>query len=261
MKLSDINFGTRLPLERHPRYPEFRRLMGLRDFAAYREVFERGWAETSIMCGEFVRLEELPITHEEPPSTPLVNLMGTNHHSPKRVQLAEELFDEYERLGRSRFLKESANTTGYVQDLMAIAEFRTGGLKGIRGLLARRAQRKGVQYRIISYLNTYENMKQFGQLVGRAHILHETPPPLEPHDLPWAIDYCGYIKLRDGAHRRAAAHYLGWQTIPTMLFEFHRTTIGDLAEAAPYIRENFEWFATLVGDVARLDPQIPSEHR
>ena len=258
MKLSDINFGTRLLLEEHPRYPEFRRLMGLRDFAAYREVFERGWAETSIMCGENVRLDALLLSDQEPPSTPLVNLMGVNDHSPRRVRLAEEFLGEYDRLGRSRFLKESAYTTGYVQDLIAVAEVRTSGLKGIRGLLARRAQRKGVRYRIISYLNTYENMKRFGQLTGRAHTLHETPPPLEPHDLPWAIDYCGYIKLRDGAHRRAAAHYLGWRTIPTLVFEFNSTTIDDLAQAAPYIRENFDWFATLVRDTARLGSQMLS---
>ena len=86
MKFEEINFGSRLPLEKHPRYPDFRQLIGLRDFAAYREVFERGWAETSIMCGEYVRLDDLPLDEEKPPSTSLVNLMGTNHHSPQRVR-------------------------------------------------------------------------------------------------------------------------------------------------------------------------------
>ena len=71
MNLGDIRFDPRISLEQHPRYPEFRRLIGIRDFSAYREVFERGWAETSIMCGENVRLEELPILPEEPPDAPL----------------------------------------------------------------------------------------------------------------------------------------------------------------------------------------------
>ena len=42
MNLDDIHSSPRIPLERHPRYAEFRQLIGQRDFAAYREVFERG---------------------------------------------------------------------------------------------------------------------------------------------------------------------------------------------------------------------------
>lgn len=117
MKLSEIQFAPRLALEQHPRYPEFRRLIGIRDFAAYRELFERGWAETSIMCGEKVRLDDLPLTDQEPPSTPLVNLMGVNDHSPRRVLLAEEFLGEYDRIGRSRFMREITFKTGYVRDL------------------------------------------------------------------------------------------------------------------------------------------------
>ena len=258
MNLDDIHSSPRIPLERHPRYAEFRQLIGQRDFAAYREVFERGWAETSIMCGEHVRLGELPPDEEEPPNTPLVNLMGINQHSPRRVRLSKEFFQEYERVGRSGFLKGAAYTTGYGQDLLATADIRTEGLRGIRGLLARRAQRKGVQYRVLSYLNTYDNMKRFSKLVGRAHVLQESPSPVEPADLPWAIDYCGYIKLRDGAHRRAIAHALGWGTVPTLVFDFGQVAQESLAEAHPYIRDNFEWFAALVRDTARLDSQTPS---
>ena len=258
MKLSDINFETRLPLERHPRYPEFRRLIGLRDFAAYREVFERGWAETSIMCGEFVRLEEIPITHGEPPSTPLVNLMGVNDHSPRRVRLAEEFLGEYDHLSRSRFMREVAFKTAYVHDLQEAMSARIDHLGGLHGIRARWRQRQQLRQRILSFLNVYQNMKRLDTLVGRAHDLHETPPPLGPNDIPWAIDYCGYIKLREGAHRRAAAHHLGWQTIATLVFEFDPTTTDTLRNAHLYIRDNFHWFATLVRDTARLDSQMPS---
>ena len=258
MKLEEINFKSRLPMEKHSRYPEFRQLIGLRDFAAYREVFERGWAETSIMCGEYVRLHEHPLDEEEPPNTSLVNLMGTNHHSPKRVRLAKEFFQEYDRLGRSRFLKEAAHKTGYVRDLMDTAEFRTGGLKGVRGLLARRAQQKGLQYRIVSYLNTYDNMKQFGQLVHGAHVAQEHLAPIESGDVPWAIDYLGYLKLRDGAHRRAIAHALDWPVIPTLVFEFSQVTRENLGDAPPYIQDNFNWFAEIMQAVASQQSASPS---
>jgi len=93
-------------------------------------------------------------------------------------------------------------------------------------------------------------MKRFGKLVGRAHTLQESPAPVEPSDLPWAIDYCGYIKLRDGAHRRAIAHALGWGTVPTLVFEFGQVTQESLGAAHPYIRDNFHWFAEIVTQIA-----------
>ncbi len=257
MKIEEINLESRLPLEKHSRYPEFRQLIGLRDFTAYREVLERGWAETSIMCGKYVRLDDLPIDEEEPPNTSLVNLMGTNHHSPKRIRLAKEFFQEYDRLGQSRFLKEAAYKTRYVRDQVTIAEFRTVGLRGIRSLLTRQVQRKGIRYRIASYLNTYDNMKRLGQLVHGAHVIQEYPP-IEPGDVPWAIDYLGYVKLRDGAHRRAIAHALDWPTIPTLVFEFSQVTRESLGDAYPYIQDNFNWFADIVRTVASQQSASPS---
>ena len=202
------------------------------------------------MCGEFMRLEELPIAEEEPPNTPLVNLMGVSQHSPLRVRLAREFFNECERVGRSRFLKEVAIKTGCGQNLDVIADHMTSGLKGIRFL-------KGIQHRIANYLNTYANMKRFGTLVGRANMPQEDSPPLTPMNVPWAIDYRGYVKLRDGAHWRAAAHYLGWKNMPTLVFEFDRVTKDGLENAHPYIRDNFDWFAELVQTAAALESTSP----
>ena len=210
------------------------------------------------MCGEFVRLEELPITSEEPPNTPLVNLMGVNDHSPRRVRLVDEFLVEYDRLGRSRFMREIAFNTAYVRDLREAMSARTDHLRGLRGARARWRQGRQLKGRVHSFLNLYENMKRFGRLVGRAHSLQQEPTPLDAADVPWAIDYRGYVKLREGAHRRAAAHYLCWETIPTLVFEFDRTTTDTLESAHPYIRDNFHWFATLVRDTARLDSQTPS---
>lgn len=246
VKLSDINFGPRLPLEQHPRYQGFRRLMGLRDFAAYREVFERGFAEISILCGEFVRLERLPITTDEPPNSLLVNLMGVNDHAPRRVRLLEEFLDQYECLGRQRFMREAAFNSAYVQDQMKTTQARTGNSGGRPGPIVQWQLGREIKHRVVTFLNVYENMKRFGTLVGTAHVVQETPSPLKPGDLPWAIDYCGYIKLRDGAHRRAAAHYLGWGTIPNLVFEFNRITVGDMVNRHPYLRDNFDWFCALV---------------
>lgn len=256
MNLSDIHFKSRISLERHPRYLEFRRFVGLRDFAAYREVFERGWAETSIMCGEFVRIEQLFLSPEEPPYTPLVNMMGVNDHAPRRMRLVDEFLSEYDRLGWEKFMREAAFNTAYVRDLQEAASARTDHLRGLLGARARWRQRRQIKGRIHSFLNLYENMKRFGKLVGGAHILHVNPPPLGPYDVPWAIDYCGYVKLREGAHRRAAAHYLHWETIPTLVFEFDRTTTDSLNNAHPYIRDNFHWFVTLIWDIAQLDSQM-----
>lgn len=253
MELNDIAFESRIPLEEHPRYPEFRRLIGLRDFAAYREVFERGWAETSIMCGEFTRLEDLPLTSAEPPAKPLAYLMGVNEHALRRINFAQEFFELYEKVGRNRFLSERAVETSYVQDLVTQGNAWMPNRGGIRGLVDRRRQSKGLRHRIVTFLNLYENMKEHGALVGQAHTLHDTPPPLHAADVPWAIDYGGYIKLRDGAHRRAAANALGWASIPTLVFEFKRVTHEILSDAHPYIRDNFDWFAALLLQIVQSE--------
>ena len=82
MNLSEIHFSSRISLEKHAQYPRFRGLLDSPDFAAYREVFERGWAEISIMCCEGLNLVDLKISGEPPDSTLLVNLMGANLLAP-----------------------------------------------------------------------------------------------------------------------------------------------------------------------------------
>jgi len=143
-------------------------------------------------------------------------------------------------------MREDAFNSAYVQEQIKIRQARTGNSGGRRGPIAQWQQGRDIKHRIVTFLNVYENMKRFGTLVGTARVIQETPSPLEPVDLPWAIDYCGYIKLRDGAHRRAAAHYLGWGTIPTLVFDFDRITAGILANRHPYLRDNFDWFCALV---------------
>jgi hypothetical protein len=254
MNLSEIHFSSRISLEEHARYSGFKSLLGLPDFAAYREVFERGWAEISIMCGEGLNLLDLKISGEPPDSTLLVNLMGANLHAPRRVRFAKEFFDAYESVDKKVFLREFVFRTEYVKDILGFEEDRIADLKGIRLVRARNRIKKNVNYRISSFLNLYENMKKFGTIVGDAHKVHERVPLLSSMDLPWAIDYFGYIKLREGAHRRAIANYLGWETIPTLVFDFGQVTRGVLKEAHPYIRDNFKWFAELVRMAAILYP-------
>jgi hypothetical protein len=252
MRIEAITFLPRIRIEEHPRYPAFRDLIGIRDFAAYREVFERGWAETSITCGEGVCLIDLPITDELPPSTLLPNLMGINHHAPKRVRFAEEFIGAYERFGRKRFLKEIAPTTEYVKDIRSTEDRRLERFRGFRRAIARWRMERRIEYRITSFLNVYENMKKFGTLVGGSHVIHDHLPPLGPMDVPWAIDYYGYMKLREGAHRRAAGRYLGWEAIPTLVFEFERVTPDNLKKAHPYLRDNFDWFVEIVEMAANI---------
>ena len=249
MRLADIRFGPRPRLEDHPRYRTFRRYIGRQDFVAYREVFERGWAESSILCGELVRLEDLPIIDDSINDKSLIaKLMGINEHSAKRVRIASEFFTLYEREGRDRFLRKTALGTEYARDLFDRTENNVGSLRASYLFYARFIQKKTVLNRVKSFLIMYEDMKRARKLVGASHKPNALPE-LSPVDVPWAIDYMGYIKRRDGAHRRAIANYLGWKTIPTLVFEFDRVTEHHLKDAHPYIRNNFEWFAKIVRKV------------
>jgi hypothetical protein len=63
-----------------------------------------------------------------------------------------------------------------------------------------------------------------------------------PTDFPWSINYFGYIKKRDGSHRRMVMTYLGATTVDEIVVDFDQITLDDLDDSKPYLKDNFEWF-------------------
>lgn len=245
--MQDIHFAPCPAIEDLPRFSEFRRHIGVPDFAAYRELFERAWAEPSILSGRCVEVRELPPDYAPAQEHPFNVLMGVNEHTGAKGKAAAEFFDQYERFGRKRFLSDAAESTSYAHFMRSAIE-RCAGSR-IPGL-ARYRVRRALFTRIQNFLTLYDNMKAAQQLVGAGR----TPggsAALQARDLPWAIDYLGYVKLRDGAHRRAIASYLGWKAIPTLVFDFRKATARDLAHAPLWLRESFPILQEIVVGAAR----------
>ena len=240
LTLADVDFGPRMPITAHARYRDFAPLIGSERFEDYQEVFERGFVETSLMCGDLVRLDNLHVGQPAPSDSPLERLLGPYPHW-RRIGLVVELLAQYEQLGCSDFSAHALDS-GYAGILRAQfkATLRDRGLMAT--LRGRWSIDRRIQSRVEQLLALYDNMKKFGGLVGDARVVHDAPVPLQAADVPWAIDYPGYLRLREGSHRRAVAISLGWETLPTLVFEFSRVRREELESFHPYLAERFEWF-------------------
>lgn len=249
--MRDIRFDPCPTAEDLPRFLELRRHIGIPDFAAYRELFERAWAERLLLSGKCVEVRQLPPDYTPAQDHPFHVLMAVNEHTGAKGRTAVEFLDQYERLGRKRFLSKAAESTGYARFMLSSIECSVGSR--IPGLSRFRVQR-ALLARMLSFLVLYDNMKLAGQVVGAGR----TPggsAELQARDLPWAIDYLGYVKLCDGAHRRAIASYLGWKAIPTLVLDFQQVTEEELANAPSWLRQSFPIFHEIVVGAARAwDP-------
>ena len=94
----------------------------------------------------------------------------------------------------------------------------------------------------------YENMKTIKNLVPRSKDKMIRYDIWRPEDFPWAINYFGYIKKRDGSHRRMIMSYFGSKTIDTVVVDFEKLSKKDLENSITYLRNNFEWFYNEVKD-------------
>jgi hypothetical protein len=108
----------------------------------------------------------------------------------------------------------------------------------------------------------YERMRQAGGLVPSSKAADFRPDaPWQSYDFPTAVDYCGYIKKRDGSHRRMIAAYLGLTHLPTLVLDFAALGAVDLAGALPYLREQFAWFRECVWAARQRISQVPFPQR
>jgi hypothetical protein len=103
-----------------------------------------------------------------------------------------------------------------------------------------------------------ENFRNSGGLLVSNSKSSKPSGHLRYYDLPWAIDYFGYVKERDGAHRRATLYYLGQQSVPTLVLNFSKIDDKDVTTMTEnkILRENFSKFRAMVQGIVKPNTKI-----
>ena len=148
-----------------------------------------------------------------------------------------EFFSLYEKHGEKEFLKKKL----YKQTKfwLTISEGKKTLKSKLIGLIRPDFADKK---RILPILQMFKNMKVIKNLVPNSLEPNVKYYVFHPEDFPWSINYFGYIKRRDGSHRRMIMKYFGAENVDEIVVDFDKITSVDLEEAIPYLRDNFEWF-------------------
>lgn len=207
------------------------------DFDEYREIFERCVIEVGIMQGALGSVQPVPLAPAAIDETDFARRMGLNKHSEARVESAIEFFDLYEKHGEKKFLKQKLYKQ--TQFWLTISKGNETLQSKIMKIFSPSSEDRR---RIMPLLQMYKNMKVIRDLVPRALDKKIKYSIYHPEDFPWSINYFGYIKKRDGSHRRMIMKYFGATTVDEIVVDFEKISVNDLSETIPYLRNNFEWF-------------------
>lgn len=244
LQLSDITFLDSVDETAHPRYKSVSGYIvsNATEFAAYHQVFERLVAEIGMMTDRNVQIRQIPLAPDPLENTLFARLVGINQHNNERKVLTEEFLSRYDEAGADRFFSKAMKETGYYRYCLKNATRKKPGK-------AEAAVETHLDQHMREFVFMYENMKKAGGLVPNARrepSEGKNTDRFQYYDLPWAIDYLGYVKKRDGAHRRAVAAYIGLESLPMLVFDFGRLQPDDLKSCNPYIQEHFGWYRELI---------------
>ncbi|HYW81214.1 MAG TPA: hypothetical protein VE890_16645 [Thermoguttaceae bacterium] len=205
------------------------------NFAQYREVFERCFAEQVLMTGQLGTVRMVPVAVDPMEQSSLGQLLGNYAAANDRLRWAGEFFDLYEQCDERRFLRREMFNTQYVQQMIDGPGRYDPRLRH-RGLSKRQCREK-----VRGVLCMYRRMKEARGLVPDSKS-EDGDGVWRYYDFPLAIDYYGYIKKRDGSHRRMVAAYLGLTHIESLVLDVAALTDDDLRLSPSYVRDHFPWF-------------------
>ena len=95
---------------------------------------------------------------------------------------------------------------------------------------------------IQGFLDLFDNIKAANGLIPSAKLPGQRNLSWRPYDFPWAINYFGYLKKRDGSHRRAIINYLGFEQVDTIVVDFKEISQEYVNIHAPFLADKFMWF-------------------
>ena len=195
------------------------------DFRSYRELFEREVLETMLRLGEFSSLELLPVDIGSHLKTqPAAQILGVNLHSERRRETLADLYCKYDNAqSKPDFFRRGdyLDTRYFKEESLTPPRPRIGRLT-----LPNLGQKSHLLRVAKSRIRMLLNFRAAGGITGDSLSTRPTNK-LNCFDLPWAINYMGTIKLRDGAHRRSTLEYLGHKAIPTIVVDTKGLGVSD----------------------------------
>jgi len=205
------------------------------DFQTYLELFERCFIEVGIMNGTLGTILNVPLTSPRE-ITEYTKMMGVNEHSNARVESATEFFDLYEEHGENDFIDKKLYRDTLYWKTVIVNKSKTWTSKIISGL------RSSEKKQIMPFLQMFKNMKKIRNLVPEALSKSIQYSEWHPEDFPWSLNYFGYLKKRDGSHRRMIMKYFGATTIDEIVVDFETINENDIPSSIPYLKNHFDLF-------------------
>lgn len=255
LKKTDISFKERYEYTDHPRFERLSTFLesGDPEFSYVHQVFERLVAEPCIAAGILTTLREVVIEDGQWESHPFGRFVGYNRHLAERIHLANDFLTEFERCGSDwkAFRSHMSKTSYYgYYHRWALRNTRKG--TPLKRYFKELRIRKSLEKQMHDFVVMYQRMREAPALFVHHSKLSQEQGPLHYYDVPWAIDYMGYIKKRDGAHRVSIAYHLGRKSYPCLVFDFAAVDEGFLEGlgAPPYLLRNFDWYRDLIRDMA-----------
>lgn len=247
LAIGEVHFDRAFSFQQNSRYASVLPLLRTErpEFAIYHECFERLVCETLIARGECTTLELLPSAPPADPLSRLRFLVGYNNHSPERVRQSNEFFSRYEANEADFLDKKLYLSTEYGKHVLAVTMESTAKRRRLPTWSIQILAKRNLDQKVRRFVNIFRNIKAAQRLVGSADKAQPSAA-LRHYDVPWAIKYGGYYRLRDGAHRRSVYAYLGEPTIPTLVADFDAITAEMLAPFPKYLSEHFKWYKAVI---------------
>jgi len=183
------------------------------EFEIFREKLERGVIEPRVTKGSLGSIVQMDIKPSALEATVFGKAMGVNEMSNYRIDIFKKYYDTN--------LREK--------------KFKEAGIRG-------------------TYKTILHNMSIAKSMVhnSRTHGSCENVK-LQPYDLPRAINYLGYIKHRDGSHRRSIANYLNLIPYPSIVVNFEDIQKSHIIKS---LKPRFDWFVNKVFEYRSLVKEI-----
>jgi hypothetical protein len=247
LAIGEVHFDRAFSFQQSNRFASVQALLrtGRPEFAIYHECFERLVCETLIARGQCTTLEALPALPAAEPLSRLRFLVGYNNHSPERVRQANEFFGRYEANEADFIPKKLYLSTEYGQHVLAHAVDSSARRRKLPTWSLELLAKRNVDAKVRRFVNIFRNIKRAERLVGSAD-KDKPSATLHHYDVPWAIKYGDYYRLRDGAHRRSVYAYLGEPLIPTLVADFDAITAEMLEPFPQYLSEHFKWYKAVI---------------
>lgn len=266
-----IEFLTKRRADRdHPRHrylqPLERKLERIGfDFAIYRELFERYIGEGLIATGGgsrevkgLVEIREVAIGPKGfSEINPIEDSLGIHSRHEARYSNLSNFFEQYDKISPELFFKNKVylDTLYFRNEILPQSERLFTRSVYLLSSLTGQDPFERIARERVAMLENFRNSG--GRLVSNSRS-GQPGDRLRYFDLPWAIDYFGYVKERDGAHRRATMWYLRQLSIPTLVLDFSQIDSELCANATDtkLLTENFPKFRVMVQDIVRPDPRL-----